>query len=121
MAQPTQIYRLETESGQLVADHITVADTSWSRFKGLMMVSELPEGHGICIRPCNQIHMFFMKIALDVAFVDKDGLVLHALKPIKRRRISKLVFGSKAAIELPVGTLDKAGVSKGSKLVMKEV
>jgi hypothetical protein len=111
-------YRLELADGTLVAEHVVAATSLWTRFCGLMFRRELPEGHGICLRPCNQIHMFFMRFAIDVAFVDRNGNVVHLLNAIKPWRISRIVFKSAAAIELPAGTLAAHSVTKGVKLQM---
>ena len=109
-----QIYRLETAAGTVIADHVEVADTIWSRFMGLMFRRELPTGHGLAIRPCNSIHMFFMRFALDVVFVDGEGRVLRILDSIRPWRASSLVRGAKAAIELPAGTAARAALGRGT-------
>ena len=117
MADKT-VYRLQTDGGKVVATNVVVAQNMWTRFLGLMGRSELPEGEGLCIKPCNQIHMFFMRIPLDVAFVDGAGVVLHVCHTIRPWRVSRMVGKSKAAIELPAGTLLRAGIEKGSTLTM---
>jgi uncharacterized membrane protein (UPF0127 family) len=48
--------------------------------------------------------------------VDGDGRILHACHTIRPWRISRVVFGSKAALELPAGTLRKLGIDRGSVL-----
>ena len=101
--------RLETADGTVVADHLEIADTVWSRFLGLMGRRELPAGHGLLIRPCSSIHMFFMRFALDVLFVDADGRVVRVLHSIRPWRASMPVRGAKAAIELPAGTAHARG------------
>jgi uncharacterized membrane protein (UPF0127 family) len=118
MDDSKEVYRLELADGTLVADYVVPATSTWARFCGLMFRRELPEGHGICIRPCNSIHMFFMRFAIDVAFVDRNGNVVHVLNTIKPWRMSRMVFKSAAAIELPAGTLAAKGVTKGAKLEM---
>lgn len=115
-----QLYRLETANGSVVADHVEVADTLWSRFMGLMFRRELLPGHGLAIRPCNSIHMFFMRFALDVVFVDADGRVVRVLDSIRPWRASSLVRGAKAAIELPAGTAARSVVVPGMVLRMVE-
>ncbi|MBJ7593441.1 MAG: DUF192 domain-containing protein [Candidatus Dormibacteraeota bacterium] len=115
-----QLYRLETETGTIVAEHVEVANTLWSRFMGLMFRSELPAGHGLAIRPCNSIHMFFMRFALDVVFVDGDGRVVRVLDSIRPWRPSSLVRGAKAAIELPAGTAARSGIAAGVLVRMVE-
>ncbi|HKR99709.1 MAG TPA: DUF192 domain-containing protein [Candidatus Dormibacteraeota bacterium] len=99
-----------------MAAELEIADTVWRRFIGLMGRAELPQGHGLLIRPCSSIHMFFMRFAIDVAFIDDEGRVLRAYHGIKPWRLSRVVFGAKAALELPAGTLARAGVEKGSRL-----
>ena len=111
-------FRLETAGGVVVAERVAVAQGFGARFMGLMGRSGLPAGEGLCIQSCNSIHMFFMRFALDVAFVDGEGKVLFALHGIKPWRVSRIVFGSKAAIELPAGTLEEHGVAKGTVLTM---
>jgi len=108
--------RLETADGRLVAPHVEIAATPWRRFMGLMFRRELPEGHGLALAPCNSIHMFFMRIPLDVAFLDRDGAVLRAYHGIRPWRVSRVVRGAKAAVELPAGTLRAAGIEKGAVL-----
>jgi uncharacterized membrane protein (UPF0127 family) len=108
------IHRLETADGTIVAERCAVASSFLSRFRGLMGRRELPAGEGLCIQNCGSIHMFFMRFAIDVAFVNGDGRILHACHTIRPWRISRPVFGSKAALELPAGTLRNLGLDRGS-------
>ncbi|HXA28379.1 MAG TPA: DUF192 domain-containing protein [Candidatus Angelobacter sp.] len=108
--------RLETVDGGVVAPHVEVAGTAWRRFMGLMFRSELPAGHGLALTPCSSIHMFFMRIPLDVAFLDREGRVLRVYHGIRPWRVSRVVRGARTAVELPAGTLREAGVEKGAVL-----
>jgi hypothetical protein len=110
------IRRLETADGTVVAERCTVAASFLPRLRGLLGRRELPAGEGLCLQDSSSIHMFFMRFAIDVAFVDGDGRVLHACHTIRPWRISRIVFGSKAAIELPAGTLHSFGIGRGSVL-----
>jgi hypothetical protein len=107
------VFRLETGAGVVVADHVEVAGSVLSRFRGLMFRDHLPEGHGLALRPCSSIHMFFMRFPLDVLFVDGDGAVVHLYHGLKPWRMSRIVRRAKAALELPEGTLRRAGVGVG--------
>jgi uncharacterized protein len=108
--------RLETAEGRLVADNVEVAASSWRRFMGLMFRADLPVGHGLALTPCNSIHMFFMRIPLDVAFLDRDGKVLRVYHGIRPWRVSRIVGGAKTAVELRAGTLRTADVEAGTVL-----
>ena len=61
----------------LIADKCHVAESFVSRFMGLMGKSGLEAGEGIWLRPCNSIHMWFMRFPIDVVFVSprqgRDG------------------------------------------------
>jgi uncharacterized membrane protein (UPF0127 family) len=107
------VFRLETDAGVVVAGHVEVAGSVLSRFRGLMFRDQLQEGHGLALRPCSSIHMFFMRFPLDVVFVDGDGAVVHVYHGLRPWRMSRIVRRAKAAIELPDGTLERAGVRVG--------
>jgi len=108
--------RLVTADGRVVAEHVEIAASAWRRFMGLMFRADLAPGHGLLLSPCNSIHMFFMRIPLDVAFLDRDGAVLRAYHGIRPWRVSRIVRGAKSAVELRAGTLAAAGVGKGTVL-----
>ena len=110
------IRRLETAEGTVVAERCTVADSFLTRLRGLLGRRELPAGEGLVLQDSGSIHMFFMRFAIDVAFVNADGRILHACHTIRPWRVSRPVFGSKAAIELPAGTLRKLGIDRGAVL-----
>jgi uncharacterized protein len=113
-------YRLETEEGVLVAEHVDVAEDLVSRARGLMFRRELAPGHGLALRPCSSVHMFFMRFPLDVVFVDGEGRVVRILAGIRPWRASGIVRGAKAAIELPVGTAARGGLTPGTVVRMIE-
>lgn len=96
-----------------MAERVFLARSFGRRTLGLMFRRELPDGEGLAIIPCNQIHMFFMRIPLDVLFVDREGRVLHLLHGIRPWRLSRLVRGARYTIELPSGTLRRASVERG--------
>jgi len=89
--------------GEVLADRAELATSYWARFCGLMGRRELPAGAGLVLQPGGGIHMWFMRIPLDVVHVDKQDRVTHVLRGIKPWRFGPLFVGGKRAIELPVG------------------
>ena len=116
MVAASGVLRLTRQDGSEVADHITMAESVWSRFVGLMGRRELPAGHGLCIRPCSSIHMFFMRFPIDAVFVDGDGRVVRICAAIKPWRATWFVRKAKACLELPAGTCAALGVVVGEIL-----
>ncbi len=98
-----------------------MANNFFTRFKGLMGTRTLPAGGGLWIVPCNSIHMFFMKIPLDVIFLDKNHNVVHLIENIKPWRVSKIVAKAHSVIELPVGTIANSRTIVGDKMDITNV
>ena len=90
----------------VLAERAELADNYWTRFVGLMGRHELASGGGLVLKPGGGIHMWFMRIPLDVIHVDKQDRVTHVLRGIKPWRFGPLFVGGKLAIELPVGVAD---------------
>jgi uncharacterized protein len=96
--------------GEILAERAELATSYWARFWGLMGRRDLPMGAGLVLRPGGGIHMWFMRIALDVVHVDKHDRVTHVLRGIKPWRFGPLFVGGKLAIELPVGAAERTQV-----------
>jgi uncharacterized membrane protein (UPF0127 family) len=111
-------FRLTTSTGTTVAGAVAMAETPWQRFVGLMGRRELAADTGLCLRPCSSIHMFFMRIAVDAVFVDRDGVVVRIYPSLRPWRVTRVVRKAKACIELPAGSLAAAGVSVGDRLTL---
>lgn len=81
---------------------LKVADSFFQRFLGLMGKT-LKDSEGLLIKPCNSIHCFFMKIPIDVLFLDKDNVVVHKIGGLRPWKISPVVKKAKAVVEGPEG------------------
>lgn len=103
-----------------VASTLRLADTVWTRFVGLQFARTLPKGHGLLLRPCNSVHMFFMRFPIDVVFLTKDLVVERLLPNLKPWHVSPVVFKAYQTLELPAGTIERVGLNVGDRLVLKE-
>ena len=111
-------YRLITQrTGAVIADTLLVAFDSRSRRTGLLKHESLPTGHALIIAPCNSIHMFFMKFAIDVAFVAKDGTILKIRERIRPWRMAASLRAF-AAVEFSAGTLEESQTRVGDVLMI---
>ena len=109
---------LEAGSGRIVVEDLELARSSWARFMGLMGRPDLERGRGLWLEPCNSIHMFFMRFAIDVVFLDKQRRVKKVMLNLKPWRISPIVFGARTVVELPSGTLGDRSLV-GSQLTLE--
>jgi len=103
----------------VLAEHAELADNYWTRFVGLMGRREVPDGGGLVLKPGGGIHMWFMRIPLDVIHVDKRDRVTHVLRGIKPWRFGPLFVGGKLAIELGAGTAAQTQV--GDQIDIEQV
>ncbi|MBM3810521.1 MAG: DUF192 domain-containing protein [Acidimicrobiia bacterium] len=99
----------------ILAERAAVANTSQLRRTGLLKHESLPEGEGLWIVPCEAIHTFGMKFAIDVLFLSKKRVVKKQRRDMAKRRISICLTAS-SVLELPAGTLEKTGTEKGDQL-----
>lgn len=82
----------------VLAERGELAGTILRRMKGLMFEEEITP---LILRPCNGIHTFFMRKNIDVIFISSAGKVVKVIKNMPPWKMSGIVFGALAAIELP--------------------
>jgi hypothetical protein len=103
-----------TVNSVVLADRLRPAHTHWTRLRGLLGTRGLEPGEGLWIKPSNQVHMFGMRYAIDVVFLDDAGTVLRVVHALQPNRISTRVKGATSVLELPAGTLSRVGLTEGS-------
>lgn len=103
----------------VLAERAELADNMWTRFVGLMGRRALAPGGGLVLKPGGGIHMWFMRMPLDVIHVDKGDRVTHVVRGIKPWRFGPLFVGNKLAIELAVGGADATQI--GDQILIEGV
>jgi len=99
----------------MLADRADIADTSATRNKGLLKHAGLAEGEGLWIVPCEGVHSFFMKFAIDVVFINKKRVVTKVRPNMVKSRIAFSVRAH-STLELPVGMIQKSQTAVGDQL-----
>lgn len=99
--------------GKKIFNNVNIADSFLSRFKGLMLRRNIETNEGLLLKKCNSIHTFFMRFTIDVAYLDKDFLVIDK-ETLKPWRVGKILKGVKHVFETGENSLDM--INKGDKL-----
>ena len=76
-------HRVEGPDGAALLDRLRFARGLATRTKGLLGRRSLPEGEGLAFRE-KSIHMFFMRMSLDIVFCDAQLQIVriaHELRP----------------------------------------
>ena len=102
-------------TGQLVATALEPAFESASRKRGLLGRDGLAPGHALVIAPCNMVHTFFMRFAIDILIVSRRGVVVKAAAAVRARRLVGAWRGF-AVMELAAGALSGSGTRTGDVL-----
>jgi uncharacterized protein len=92
-------------SGTVVASDVRWARSTVDRARGLMGETSMSTGAAMVFVPARQIHTFGMKIPLDVVFCDTQWKVLHVVRSMAPRRITKIVWRARYGVELAAGSL----------------
>ena len=101
--------------GVVVCQRCRVADTFWLRFRGLMLRSSLEPGEGMLFEGNASIHMFFMRIPVDVVFLDREERIVKIARGLRPWRVAA-ARRARTTIELAAGAA--AGVDVGDVLTI---
>ena len=100
---------------QLTACKVQFAERFGARLRGLLFSPPLRLPQALLIRPCNSVHTFWMSYSLDVAFLDREGMVLKIRTDLKPWRAS-YAGQAHAVLELPAGGAKHWGIRPGRLL-----
>jgi hypothetical protein len=93
-----------------------VANTAWSRLRGLLGRPPLKPGEGLVLRGEKAIHTIGMGFAIDVLFLDRAGRVVHLIPAMVPFRASPWVPRAADVLELPSGTIAQTGTALGDQI-----
>ena len=93
-------------SGKTVVARLTIASGFWSRFVGWQFRRKPADGDGLLLVPCGSIHSFFMRFAIDVLFLDGNGMVLAVGRSLRPWRMAFGPRQSHAVIEILPGSAE---------------
>jgi uncharacterized membrane protein (UPF0127 family) len=78
-------------------------------------------GEGLLLDPCQAVHMYWMRFALDVAFLADDGKVVAVYHELEPARLSGRHKDAVRALELRAGTLEQSGTQVGDRIMLEPV
>ncbi len=100
---------------RVLCEKAYLATAWWERTRGLMFrksIGPTDTIDGMLIEFCNSIHMFFMRFALDIIFLDRDNRVVKVLHNKKPWTMSWFYWRATKVLELPVGKGDNIQVGE---------
>ena len=82
---------------------LIIADNFFTRLRGLLFRKPLAQGEGLILIPCNSIHTFGMRYAIDAVYLDRTGRVLRVDEALPAGKAWPGARGAKRVLELPAG------------------
>jgi uncharacterized membrane protein (UPF0127 family) len=98
-----------------VATSVEIAQTSAQRRRGLLGRDGMAAGSALVITRCNAVHTFGMRFRIDVAFVDRQGLVRKVVEDLAPWRIALSPLAT-TVIEFPAGALKNGVLMPGDRV-----
>ena len=102
----------------MLCERCELALSARRRVRGLLGRDALAPDEGLWIEPASSIHMWFMRFAIDVVYVARDGAVLKVVHAIKPWRLSAC-RGAHVALELAAGAAERCGVRAGDYVTLE--
>ena len=88
-----------------IADKAVLAQTMFSRMRGLLAKDTFCAGEALILQPADSIHTFFMRFPIDVIFLDDQGKVLKIKENLAPFRLCLAPRRAAKVIELPANTI----------------
>lgn len=112
-----RLYKTSSAAGaELLLNQLEVAESFWSRGKGLLGRKSINENQALWIKPCNNIHTFFMKFAIDCIFVDKKLEIQRLAENVTPFRFVGPFWKSHSVIEVASGFIQQKKLKIGDHL-----
>ena len=115
MAEAYQL--IVAASGRVIVPRLRLATTFWQRFRGLQFCSPLAADEGLLLLPCRSIHTHWMRFSIDVAMIDRNGLVLKIRPAVSPWCAVAGPPGTRAIVETPAGRIATLAAA-GDRLVV---
>ena len=106
----THIDILHLPTGKPLANTAHIADNYFSRLRGLIGRPPMTTGEAMWIIPCQQVHTHFMKVPLDIVFLDRGHTVLHIEHNMRPWKLSPWIRQARSVLELPPGSTEAVKV-----------
>lgn len=112
--------QLVDERGVVRVARVHLAERFLARLVGLLLDRRLAPEEGLLLRPCRSVHTFGMRYAIDVVHLDRHLRVRAIARAVPPFRVVRGPRSAAAALELPAGGADRAGLRVGERMSLVE-
>jgi uncharacterized membrane protein (UPF0127 family) len=111
-------YAFNKTRQSFLATEMRVADTHWTRLRGLMATGpeEFGFGQALWVVPCHGVHTWLMRFSIDVVYLDADHVVVHVEENLRPWHFAPVRMDAKTVLELPCHTAWHSGTKIGDQI-----
>lgn len=104
--------------GTCVAEEVLVAQTHWSRLRGLVGTTsaEFRAGQALWIVPCRGVHTLAMRFPLDLIYLDRQGVVVELRAQVRPWRFAPVNLQAASVLELRSGAIRRSNTAMGDRV-----
>jgi len=101
-----------------LATALAVADTHWTRLRGLLGLdaNDFGNGCGLWIVPCHGVHTLGMGFPIDVVYLDGTQTVVHIERELRPWRLAPVTLQAASVLELPSRAVVETKTALGDKI-----
>jgi len=103
-------------NNKIIATQIVQADSFEKKLLGLMFKKTMNKGEGIIFENSNWIHTFFMRIPIDVLYVNKKNIIVEIQQGLEPWRFCGPRFKANTVIELWPGAVKENDIICGGTI-----
>ncbi len=97
---------------------VTVANTSFTRLRGLIGRLRLRSSEGLWVVPSSGVHTFGLLFPLDLIYLDSDCQVIRQIESFPVFRIAPLKIHAASVLELPAYSIYTSQTQPGDRLLI---
>jgi uncharacterized membrane protein (UPF0127 family) len=110
--------------GTILCAQLADAGGHTGRARGLLGRDSIGSDEGLLfvrqrIEPFMWMHMFFMRFAIDIVFLDRRDRVVHISHNLRPWRVSPVLFAARKALELAAGAAARSNTTVGDTIELR--
>jgi uncharacterized membrane protein (UPF0127 family) len=109
---PAKLRVINITRNTQIATNVEVAESGASRSRGLLGRHGLAPGEGLWIVPCEAVHTFGMKFAIDLVYLDRQYRIRKIRRNVHPWRLSACLVAH-SVIELAAGAVGENDAQPG--------
>jgi uncharacterized protein len=113
----SKVALVNQRTGVCIATAVERAVTRAARRRGLLGRDGLAASCALMLEPCPAVHTAFMRFAIDVVFLDREGYAVKIVRDLAPWRIA-VSARAHSVVEMAAGSLEHLDLSVGDRLFL---